>query len=205
MPEDEKGKGLEDEETPEPEQEAPEPEEGDEEDEFDAERAMATIKNQRSAERELKKQLAAVRKQVEQFEAEEKKRERAKLSEIEKAQAELAEVQASHAETVALLNEMRLLMAFSRTAEVEGVAFANPQARQDAFALMDLSEITIDGEGQVDAKAMEKAIKALQKSRPHLFVEEEQEGGMGTPRRPSKRLPAPEGKEERPLRPAVQF
>lgn len=207
MPEENEGQRP-DEESLEPEQEVPEQDKGDEddEDEFDAERALSTIRHQREVEIELKKQLTAVKKQLTQFEAAEKKRVQAEMTELEKAQEELATLQAQNAEAIAALNELRLVQAFNRTAEgMEGVAFANPQAREDAFQLLDLGDITIDDEGQVDGKALEKAIKALQKSRPHLFSEEKKDAGPGTPRGRT-RLPAPERKGEEPqARPLVQF
>jgi len=77
-------------ETPEVEQPAGETPE----DDFDKERAMATIQKQREAEREALKKLEAAQKKLEQFEEAERKRKEAQMSETEKLQAQLAEREA---------------------------------------------------------------------------------------------------------------
>ena len=195
--------GDDDEETP-PENDDQDPED---DDEFDQERAMATIRNQRAAEKELKKQLKETAKKLQAFEDAEAERAKAEMGELERAQSELAGLQEQYAETTATLNEYRLERAFGRVAAQEELAFANHQAREDAFALLDLSEVTINGEGAVDEKAMKKAVGDLKKSRPYLFVAEDDSGGLGTPPRGRTRLPAPKkpGLDDAPSRPLVQF
>jgi len=129
--------------------------------EFDAERALATIRQQRESERDLAKQLREARAELKKAAAAEEKRKRAEMDEVERLRTEAAE---KDARLQALEQEMETLIlrgAVERTAAALG--FHNPE---DAYGLADLAEITIE-DGEVSG--VEKALKALAKARPYLI------------------------------------
>lgn len=175
---------------------------------FDADRAMTTIRAQRQERRELRQQLSEARRGVKKLEAEEKARQRAEMDELERVKDELAELQAEHKETIATLKDYRLERAFNLVVAKEDLTFASPQAAEDAFALLDLEEITVD-DGEVDSRAMKKAVKALQLSREYLFTA--QKPGHGTPPRgrgatqPATTPPAGGDGGTEPKRPRIDF
>src|SRR5512139_3771081 len=173
----------------------PEPE-GDEQEEqkkWDPERAMATIRKLREAERTLSKSLKESQAELKKFQdAEEKKRQEG-LSELEKARETLASQQDALGRAEDELRGLRLEGAFYRKAEDLSVAFASPQAKADAFELA-LPELTgIDLADDKAGKEVEKILKSLQEGRAYLFSAAAPAAkGPGTPpRRPGQTQPAP--------------
>lgn len=169
------------------ETESPDDEEDDEED-FDLERAMALIRKLRGAEKDLAKKLKETSKKVKDFETAEQERQRAELSELEQAKQDLDAAKARATELEESLLAARLAQAFYQEAERLEIVWANPQAREDALAVADLSGVVDDG--QIDGKALKKVISGLKEERPYLLA---QAGGRGPgtpPRERSKQTPA---------------
>jgi uncharacterized phage infection (PIP) family protein YhgE len=128
------------------------------EEEFDKERAMATIKKLRGFEKDNK----ALKKQLSTYEAAKKKRQEEEMSELEKAQKLLAEEKQSREELETNFTSSNIQHAVELTAAK--MDFQNPE---DAYRLADLSEVEITDEGKVEG--VEKALKDLAKSRPYLI------------------------------------
>jgi len=106
-------------------------------------------------------EAAERRKQLKAYETAEQERKEAEMSEQEKLKAKLAEVEARAKAAEAQMSTMRKQTALYAAVEAKGLSWASEQARRDAVALLDLSELDDDG--------MEDAIKALQTDRPYLF------------------------------------
>jgi len=106
-------------------------------------------------------EAAERRKQLKAYEQAEQERKEAEMSEQEKLKAKLAEVEARAKAAEAQMSTMRKQTALYAAVEAKGLSWASEQARRDAVALLDLSELDDDG--------MEDAIKALQTDRPYLF------------------------------------
>ena len=106
-------------------------------------------------------EAAERRKQLKAYETAEQERKEAEMSEQEKLKAKLAEVEARAKAAEAQMDTMRKQTALYAAVEAKGLSWASEQARRDAVALLDLSELDDDG--------MEDAIKALQTDRPYLF------------------------------------
>ena len=157
MPEGETPEGEEQEPEPEPE---PEPESGD----GDARAELARV---RVALKKANAEAAKRRKELERFQQEEKKRQDAELSDLEKAQKLSEEWKSKFDELSADLDGMRMRQAFYDATAAAKVVFVNDAAWQDAYDLSDLSGVEVDEDGSVSG--MDEVIKALQKTRPHLF------------------------------------
>lgn len=136
---------------------------------FNAERAMATIRNLRQFEREAE----TLKKKLEALEEEDRKRKEAELSEAERARAEAERAKAKAESLEQQLRTTRLRHAVELKASEMG--FHSPQA---AYALADLSDAEIGEDGT--AKGIDKALNALAKSDPYLVKEETGSGSGGT-------------------------
>ncbi len=110
--------------------------------------------------------------------ADAKKLKESQLSEIEKTKTEAANLKSqlekektdaqAKLDAAKAQNEKLLKrQAFADSAKTLKLAFPTPQAEGDAFALADLSKVTIEGEA---VKGMDDVLKALQKDRPYLFA-----------------------------------
>jgi len=157
-------------ETPEPEGETPEGEtEGETEEEGgeDLEGVRTELERTRAALKKANAEAAKRRKELERFQQEEQKRADAELSELEKAQKLAEDWKTRFDETSAALDGMRMRQAFYDATAAAKVVFVNDAARQDAFDLSDLAGVEIGEDGEVTG--MDEVVKALQKSRPHLF------------------------------------
>jgi hypothetical protein len=141
---------------------------------FDQERAMATIRNQREAERDLAKQLKALQRKVADYEKAEQERTDAEATELEKLQKQHTGLVEQYETLSTTHQRLQLRLAFDEAVEAEKLQFASPQARRDAFDLVDLSD-AIGDDGEVDGKALTKAVKALQDSRAYLFGQPRQQ------------------------------
>lgn len=145
----------------------------DPEDNFDKDRAMATI----SKLREFEKEAKALKKRVADYEAAEQARKEAEMSDAEKTQARLdqleAEAQAAKAERdQAKAQAAETLM---RTAVLMAAASFHDPA--EAWMFVDRSKLEIDEAGNVTGA--EKAVEAVAKAKPHLL--KAQSKTLGTP------------------------
>lgn len=161
-------------------------EDGGGDDEFDKERAMATILNLRGIEKTQKKELREALKKLEALEKEKRARDEEEMSELEKAQARVKELEQAEADAKSLAEAQALEVNEKLIrAEVRVVAgtmgFVSPG---DAYHLANLAEVSVDDEGEV--KGVEQALKALAKDKAYL-LDEKKEGGVGTPPRGGKR------------------
>lgn len=134
---------------------------------FDADRAMSTIRKQRELERQQGKEITALQRKLKKLEDVDKKRKESEMSELEKAQSDLDSLNTQYGELGAEYDSLKLRQAFYDAVGTEELVFATDQARRDAYALADLAS-AIDG-GKIDDKAIKKELKALQDSRPYLF------------------------------------
>jgi hypothetical protein len=119
----------------------------------------------RTALKKVNAESASRRKKLAAFEEAEEKRQAAQLSETEKAQKAAQEWEDKHIALTAKLGTAQMRQAFYEEADEQKLAFVNPQAKRDAFALSDLTAVTM-GE---DETGMKEAVEALTKSHPHLF------------------------------------
>lgn len=101
------------------------------------------------------------RKQLKAYEQAEQERKQAEMSEQEKLKAKLAEVETRAKAAEAQIDTMKKQQALYAAVEALGLTWASEQARRDAVALLDLSELDDDD--------IAEAIKDLQKDRPYLF------------------------------------
>jgi len=129
--------------------------------------AQAELARVRVALKKANAEAAKRRKELERFQQEEKKRQDAELSDLEKAQKLSEEWKSKFDELSADLDGMRMRQAFYDATAAAKVVFVNDAAWQDAYDLSDLSGVEVDEDGSVSG--MDEVIKALQKSRPHLF------------------------------------
>lgn len=90
-------------------------------------------------------------------------------SEQELATSQISELKAQNSALVAELNELRIRNAFLSTNTVE---WHNPER---ALALVDLSEVQIDKDGNVDRAALKAASEALAKSDAYLVKSSREE------------------------------
>lgn len=155
-----------------------------EEEEFDKDRALETIRKQREAEARALKELKEARDRLKKFEDAEKKKAEAELTELQKAQARVEELQKSLVEVQETAQALRLRQAFGSTAAKLEIRFASSQAEDDAFELADFEGVAMDESGKITG--LEEAIKGLQKNRPYLFYQKDAGDGQGTPGRNGK-------------------
>lgn len=113
------------------------------------------------------REAAERRKKLEALEQAEAKRQQAEMTEAEKAKAAKDELETKYTQLVAQYDGLRLRQAFFDEVARQSVTFASEQARADAYELAELAAV-LEG-GEVQAKALSEAVKALQRTRPYLF------------------------------------
>ena len=148
------------------EQEQEQEEQGQEQGEGDGD-VQAELARVRVALKKANAEAAKRRKELERFQKLEQERKDAELSDLEKAQKLSEEWKGKFDELSADLDGMRMRQAFYDATAAAKVVFVNDAARQDAYDLSDLSGVEVDEDGSVSG--MDEVIKALQKSRPHVF------------------------------------
>lgn len=131
-------------------------------DDFDKDRAMATISKLRGFEKDAKAKL----KRLEELEAAEQQRSEKDLSEAQRLQKELEKLSAAHTEAQAKLRRHTLLDAARSAASKQSLSF-HDGALADALQLGAFDALEIDDDGQV--KDMSNAVKNLAKERPYLL------------------------------------
>lgn len=139
----------------------PAPQSGD--DDFDKERAMATIQKLRGFEKDAKAKLARLA-ELEQQAAE---RDQADLTAAQKAEKRAADLEAKYNEAQASLKRAMLKDAARAAADALALPFA-PGALDDALSLGLLGDLEVDEDGKV--RGINEALKQLQKARPHYFT-----------------------------------
>lgn len=147
---------------------------------FDQVRAMNTIKQQRQAEKDLKKQLSEARTALTKYQEADKAKQDAEKSELQKAQERLAKLEADYSEAQSLLAGYKLQNSFYSASNRLGFNWISQQAKEDAFALLDLETVDLDEVNEHgEPKALETSLRALKKSRPYLFAPDSDD--LGTP------------------------
>ena len=153
-------------------------------DDFDKDRAMATITKLRGLEKTNKAELKAAQARLAELEKAEKKRKEAELSDKERLEGEIQELKDAQtkAEQTATDREAQVKQRLIR-AEVRIVAtelgFTDPS---DAYKVADLSSVEIDDEGQVTG--VKKVLEKLAKDKPYLLqAGSAANRGLGTPPR----------------------
>lgn len=126
------------------------------------------VEQLRAALKRANAEAAERRHKLTQYEEAERKRAEAEMSEMDKANKRLAEAQARADELENRMRGMMVRHVVERTATA--LRFHDPQ---DAFALADLTNVQVDEDGNVDAKGIESALKALAKAKPHLVRSEQ--------------------------------
>lgn len=115
----------------------------------------------------VNRESAARRKRLEELEAAEQQRQQAQLTDLDRAKQEAEGWRKRFEELSGNLTALRRQTAFYEAADGLGLAFANAQARKDAYALADFSAVDVAEDGTVTG--VEAVIKALQQTRPYLF------------------------------------
>lgn len=130
------------------------------------ERLLKTIENQRRSERELKAKL--------------KELERRDMSDVEKLKSELEEARQAREDLQTELSAMQIeLEAQARDQRVRSVA-----QRYGAYDPDDIALILTEEETE-DDRQTERAVKRLQKEKPHLFARRSPSGGTIEPAIPA--------------------
>jgi predicted RNase H-like nuclease (RuvC/YqgF family) len=176
------------------------------EDEFDKERALSTIRKQRAAEKELRAKAKALEDRLAKFEAQERQAQERDLSELDKTRKALEALTAKHSEAVETAQALRLQMDFGRTAAKLGIKWASAQAQDDALELADMEGVEIGADGKV--VGLDVVIKQLQKDRPYLFSSIEQAGEKrpsGTPAGQRKPAAATQNGNQEPAAPLTSL
>ncbi len=140
-------------------------------DDFDKDRAMATIKNLREFEKAAKAQL----KELEALKAEKQQRDEAELSAAERAEKKAAELEAKYQAAQAQLKRATLKDAASDAAGKANLTFA-PGALSDALALGLFDGL--EGSDDDKPKGMSTAIKDLAATKPYLFQQAPKAGDI---------------------------
>jgi len=122
---------------------------------------QAELEDTRKALAKANRESATRRKKLEELEAAEQEREEAELSEMEKLQKQLAD---QKAEIERVQNEARQVRIKSAVvAKAAQMNFVDPE---DAYALMDKSEIEIDGN---EIAGVDEALDKLKESKPYMI------------------------------------
>jgi hypothetical protein len=132
---------------------------------FDKERAMATIQNLRKFEQEAKK----AQRRLRELEEAEEARKQAELSETDRLKAEADKARQEAEGLQKQLQQTRIRHAVEL--EAARLAFHDPDV---AYSLADLSSVEIDEAGKVTG--VKEALAALSKARPYLIKTEEATG-----------------------------
>jgi hypothetical protein len=171
--------------TPPPAEETP-----GEEEEFDKDRALATIRKQRESEKTLAAQVKQMQADLKAYQDKENAEKEKALTEQQKLEKKLAESAARLEKLEAENTRLITFNTFTRTAKELGFIFVNPQAEVDAFAFVTGVKVEED-----KVIGMEDAVKALQKSRPYFFTGNG-DGLPGTPPRGKRPTGQQPGKVE---------
>lgn len=131
-------------------------------DEFDKDRAMATIKALRAFEKDAKAKI----RRLEEIEAAEAARKEADLSELDKTRNELAALRTQHEQAQAEIRSARIKDAAREAAQALSLTF-QPGALDDAVALGLFADLEIGDDGK--AKGLNDHLRSLHKERPYLF------------------------------------
>ena len=137
--------------------------------------------------KDINAQLKTAQTQLKKLQEAQTAKERAEMTELERIKAEMAERDEALAAAQAALKGMHLRAAFQREAQAQKLTFVEG-ALDDAYALADLSSVELDDDGK--ASGMDKALKALAKSKPYLFrvpgaVEIDGSAGTGSGMKPA--------------------
>jgi len=132
-------------------------------DDFDKDRAMATIRTLRAFEKDAKAKIARLA-ELEQAEAD---RQSADLSEADKLRKKLEAAEQREAAANARLNAELIKNAAASAATALSLPFAGQAALDDAVALGAFQSLEMSDDGKVTG--INDAIKALHKARPYLF------------------------------------
>lgn len=166
-----------------------------ESDEFDKDRALATIKTQRESEAAAKKDAAEARAELKVFrdqqEADRKKAEAdasAKLSADEQQAKKIAELEQKLTDGDAAARARVAKAALKAAAAAGGAVYPG-----DVPALVDLTKVKFDRDGE--PSNADELVAALKESRPALFSERKPGSGDGGPR--GQQTPAPQSMDER--------
>lgn len=143
---------------------------GQESDEFDRERAMATIARLREFEKKAKTQ----ERELESLKAKQKEREEAELGELERSKRRVAELEEAAKQSQAERRELRTRMAIEREAGRLGF-----RKVEYAHRLIDQDALEYDDEGT--PSNVKELLEALAKDDPLLLAQSEQ---SDTPARP---------------------
>lgn len=166
--EEEDDSGSEEENSEEEEEDNSESEDDDEEEEEDdSGKDVSGLKSALNKERKARKTYEKELKELRKFKEE--------LENADKSEKERAEERAEKAEK-ALADAQRALQETRLNSQISELARkARFRDIDDALRLIDRSEIEADDEGNFDKKAVEKAVKALADSKPHLVLSEGEE------------------------------
>jgi len=150
---------------------------GGDEDDFDKERALRTIKKQREETKAAREEARALKERLDALEADKRKREDADKSETEKALARLEELTKAQAEAAdkaaaaeAKLKQVQVDRAIEQAAGKHGARNPAVIAR-----LLDRDALEFDDAG-VPSNA-EDLVKALLKDEPYLVASDTDDGG----------------------------
>jgi len=145
------------------------------------EQALLELANVRKALKDANSEAAERRKKLEAYEAKEHAEAEAKKTELQKANDRAQEAETQRLQAIQQLESIQqkvdalvLRREFSRAASEAKIVFANPQAEEDAYALLDKSKITKDEKGNF--VGLVDAVKATIANRPHLIPQR-----LGTP------------------------
>jgi hypothetical protein len=133
-------------------------------DDFDKDRAMATIQKLRSFEREAKQKLARLAELEQQAAA----RDEQELSAAQKAEKRAKELEDKFNQAQQLLRKATLKDAARAAADELNLPFAT-SALDDALALGVFDALEIGDDGKV--KGINQALKDLRTARPYLFTQ----------------------------------
>lgn len=117
--------------------------------------------------RRANRESASRRKRLEELEAAEEERKQTAMTDLDRAKQEAEDWKKKYEGLAGSLNALRRQTAFYEAVDGLGLAFANAQARKDAYVLADFSEVDVAEDGTVEG--VEAVVKALQRSRPYLF------------------------------------
>lgn len=143
--------------------------------EFDKDRALATIKAQRESENALKSELQATKTRLKEIEDKAKTAEESKLSEAEQTQKKIAELE-SKLEQTSTQGRARVAKAAIKAA----AAKAGATYPDHIPKLIDADSVEYDDDGE--PTNVDKLVEGLKKSSPGLFEERRPGSGDGGPR-----------------------
>jgi hypothetical protein len=144
-------------------------------DDFDKDRAFATIQKQRADLKALKERERTAARERDELKAKQRERDEAELSETERLKARTAELEREKSDLERTRQEEWNVRAIERAATKAGAT--DPD---DVFKLLNQSEFEHDADGNVTNA--EKLVAALLKAKPYLVGKSSSSGVPGTPR-----------------------